>query len=154
MRARGGTGEQVWTVDTGDTVESSPSVVGGTVFAGSLDGRLYALDAATGEQVWTVDTGDAVRTSPAVAGATALVAGGVTVYALAAASGGQLWRFEMDSTVVSSPTVADSTVVVGDDRGRVSALDIVSGEHRWTFETGDSVRILADSCRRHRLRRE
>jgi len=38
-------GEQIWAFQTDDSVFSSPTVVDGTVFVGSNDGNVYALDA-------------------------------------------------------------------------------------------------------------
>ena len=45
-----GTGALKWKFATGDDVESSPAVSpdGGTVFVGSDDSNLYAVDASTG----------------------------------------------------------------------------------------------------------
>jgi hypothetical protein len=47
---------------------SSPAVVGGLVFVGSGDGKVYCLNAATGAFVWSYKTGGYVWSSPAVAG--------------------------------------------------------------------------------------
>jgi hypothetical protein len=46
-----------WTYTTGDTVGSRPAVAGGTVYVGSWDHKVYALDAATGRPRWTHTTG-------------------------------------------------------------------------------------------------
>ena len=43
----------------------APSVIGGAVIAGSLDGRLYAFDEKTGAKLWEIDT---VRTQAGVNG--------------------------------------------------------------------------------------
>jgi outer membrane protein assembly factor BamB len=43
-----GAGHQRWVYKTGNSVESNPAVVGGIVYFGSNDGRIYALNAATG----------------------------------------------------------------------------------------------------------
>ena len=49
-------------------IRSISAVVDGTVYAGSNDNHLYALDADTGEELWRYDTGDWVQSSPAVGG--------------------------------------------------------------------------------------
>ena len=48
---------------------SSPAVVGGVVYVGSYNGKVYALSATTGTSIWsyTTTTGDYVTSSPAVA---------------------------------------------------------------------------------------
>ena len=55
---------------------------------GSLDGKVYALNAATGALVWSYTTGDEVSSSPAVAGGVVYVGSlDGKVYALNAATG-------------------------------------------------------------------
>jgi hypothetical protein len=69
-RSRGGGGQHI---------ESSPAVVGGTVYIGSGDGNVYALDPADGSERWSYDTGgeepvyDDVISSPAVVNGTVYV---------------------------------------------------------------------------------
>ncbi|MBV8161909.1 MAG: PQQ-binding-like beta-propeller repeat protein [Acidimicrobiia bacterium] len=41
-----------WTFHTGDAVTATPTVVGGTVYAGSWDEDFYAVDLRTGKLVW------------------------------------------------------------------------------------------------------
>jgi len=53
--------------DPFDVFLSSPVVVNGSVYFGSGDGNLYALDSATGDLRWKFKTGDVVHASPAVA---------------------------------------------------------------------------------------
>jgi outer membrane protein assembly factor BamB len=43
-------GSPSWRFSTGKRVHSSPAVVDGTVYVGSNDGHVYALDAATGRK--------------------------------------------------------------------------------------------------------
>jgi outer membrane protein assembly factor BamB len=38
------TGNQLWTVDTGAPITSSPAVWNSTVFVGSQDGNVYAIE--------------------------------------------------------------------------------------------------------------
>jgi serine/threonine-protein kinase len=57
--------------------------VGGTVYVGSNDDKVYALDAATGHVRWTYTTGGSVFSSPAVVGGTVYVGSNDwTIYAL------------------------------------------------------------------------
>lgn len=44
--------EPAWVFPTGDAVTATPTVVDGTVFAGSWDGWFYAVDLATGKLRW------------------------------------------------------------------------------------------------------
>jgi len=176
------TGEHRWTFETGGPVKSSPTVIddavggrenpadGGTVFVGSSDGNVSALNAATGERVWRFETGDAVQSSPTVASVPAgnnstdrIVFVGSddgNVSALDAATGERVWRFETDGTVVSSPTVANVTetddfgstagwtvfvgsggfTLTGADDTALYAINATTGTEAWRFETGGAVR--------------
>ena len=58
------TGTKGWTFETGDKVQSSPSVADGAVYFGSWDGNLYALDAASGKLLWKHPLGARIISSP------------------------------------------------------------------------------------------
>src|SRR5688572_11348020 len=57
----------VWKFRTEGRVISSPLVVGATLYVGSTDGGLYAIDRMTGVQRWRFATEGAVNSSPALA---------------------------------------------------------------------------------------
>ena len=50
-----------WRFMTDGDVISSPTVVGRTVYVGSGDGRLYALDRSAGTRKWAFDAGNPIR---------------------------------------------------------------------------------------------
>lgn len=52
----------------------TPAIANETVFAGSLDGNLYALDLQTGAELWRYEIGVPVASSPAVSGNMVFVA--------------------------------------------------------------------------------
>ncbi|MCF8224841.1 MAG: SUMF1/EgtB/PvdO family nonheme iron enzyme [Bacteroidales bacterium] len=56
-----------WEYSTGGSVKSSPVMVGGTIYAGSNDGMVYAINAETGELEWKYNCGAAVTASPTIA---------------------------------------------------------------------------------------
>ena len=96
----------------------------GTLFVGSVDGYVYALDAETGVQHWRFETGRQVVPSPTVADGTVFVGSSDShVYALDGTTGDPQWRFETGSSVHSSPTVVSNTVFVGSSDDHVYALD-------------------------------
>ena len=132
-------GTEQWAVETGD-VRSSPTVVDGTVFVGSADNHLYAVDAATGEQEWAFETRgwQRVTSSPTVVDGTVFVGSKDNhLYAVDAATGEEQWAFETGDSVSSSPTVVNGTVFVGSYDDNLYAVDAATGEEQWVFETGD-----------------
>src|SRR5439155_14120275 len=57
-----------WSAPLGGVIVSSPAVVGGVLYIGTLRGHAAAIDAATGTVLWDTPIGDTVTSSPAVSG--------------------------------------------------------------------------------------
>lgn len=134
-----------WGYESGDNWTSSATVAGGTIFVGSGDGGLYALDLATGRTRWRAATGGRIRSSPAVA-ADQVIVGSFdgSVYSFDRTTGRERWRFATDGTrfasdtfgfdrksIQSSPAVAGDLVLAGARDGFFYALDLVTGKERW-----------------------
>ena len=141
-----GTNRTRWNCTTGGEVRSSPAVAAGTVFIGSNDSKVYALDQYSGEQKWSFTTGGEVQSSPAVADGKVYVGSfDRKVYCLDAATGTSLWSYTTGGTVFSSPAVASGRVYVGSWDNKVYCLPrndpdsngiIDPGEVIWTYTTG------------------
>ncbi len=126
-----------WRFTAGDAVVSSPVVSDGTVYFGSTDGCVYAVDARSGREKWRFTTGDAVVSSPVVSDGTVYF--GSTdgcVYAVNEKSGKETWKFATHNIVTSSPTVSDGVVYFGSSDSRGYAASAKSGQKIWEFETG------------------
>ncbi len=129
-------GKLKWVSSTGAPILSSPAVADGTVYVGSQDSKLYALDAATGAKRWEYKTGSWVDSSPAIVnGVVYFGSNDGRLYALDANSGEKLWDFKVGAVIKSSPAVADSVVYFGAGDYYVYALDAVTGEKLWDFKT-------------------
>jgi outer membrane protein assembly factor BamB len=133
--------------DFWDFFLSSPAVVGGSVFFGSGDGNVYAVDAETGQVRWKFATGNVVHSSPAVVDGTVFVGSWDTfLYAIDAQSGREKWRFKTGEDEVnfnqvgiqSSPAVVDGVVYFGCRDGHLYALDAARGRELWRFRTKPS----------------
>lgn len=125
-----------WTYDTSNS-DTSPAVAGGTVYIGSSDGTVTALNAATGRLRWTYITEGEVVSHPVVASGTVYVGlGGVGlsgsggVDALDAATGRLRWTYATSESA-NTPAVAGGTVYVSDVAGEVYALDATTGRLNW-----------------------
>jgi protocatechuate 3,4-dioxygenase beta subunit len=117
-------GDKQWNTTVGSNVWSSPTVADGTVYVGSEDDTLYALDASDGSKQWSFTTGNNVRSSPTVADGTVYIGSNDgSLYALDAADGSQQWSFTAGDDIRSSPTVADGTVYVGSRDDNVYAVE-------------------------------
>jgi len=136
-----------WEFSTANWIESSPTVVNKTVFIGSWDGYLYAIDANTGDRIWTFDTGQSgdertrgIDSSPTVSDGTVFVGSdSKAVFALDTTTGEKIWKYETSGPVKSSPTVAAGTVYCADLFGSVYAINANTGKETWVFESGDVI---------------
>jgi outer membrane protein assembly factor BamB len=130
-----------WSYTTGGPVNSSPAVASGTVYIGSGDGNVYALNAATGALDWSYTTGGPVDSSPAVASGTLyVVSQDGNLYALSAASGALDWSYATGGPGDSSPAVADGLVYIGTSE-HVDALSAATGAAAWTYDLSFSASL-------------
>ena len=60
-------GTPIWEFETRGSLNSSPAIgPDGTVYVGSFDKKLYAVNGKTGVKLWDFETGDDVDSSPAI----------------------------------------------------------------------------------------
>jgi eukaryotic-like serine/threonine-protein kinase len=153
-----------WQFHTDGQVLSSPAVTADTVYVGSNDHFLYALDRATGMQKWKFKTESRVTSSPAVSGGVVYFGSfDGNFYAVDAAKGDLKWKFAVPGErrfaathlhgsvpaaevmpdpfdfFLSSPVVWNGSVYFGSGDTNVYTLDAVSGRLKWKFKTGDVV---------------
>ena len=126
---------------------SSPVVGGGSVYFGSGDGNVYALDAASGALNWKFRTGDVVHASPAYADGVVYVGSWDSYfYAIDAKTGAEKWRFHGGEDPVihnqvgfqSSPAVVNGVVYTGCRDSKLYAIDAATGREKWHFDAAGS----------------
>src|SRR5262249_7574251 len=93
--------KQRWKFQAKDSVEGAAAVVGDTVYFGSIDEHLYALDLATGKEKWKTKVGP-VKAPPGVRGGAVYVgdADG-KLHCVDAATGKPRWKFETGDQILS-----------------------------------------------------
>jgi outer membrane protein assembly factor BamB len=128
-----------WSYLTGGHA-SSPAVADGTVYLGSDDRRVYALNAATGRLRWSYTTGNGIYAGPAVSGGIVYIGSDDgKLYALNAATGRLRWSYTSPYSIESTPVVADGTVFFGGFDHKVHALSAATGHLRWSYSAQDAV---------------
>lgn len=102
-----------------------PVVSNGTVFAGSVDEHLYAIDATTGETVWTAEADDRVR-APVVKDGSVYFESGSDLFKIDTASGETTneWYFE------DVHHVGSDRIFVGTGEG-ITAFDRTDKTRLW-----------------------
>jgi outer membrane protein assembly factor BamB len=140
---------QLWAFETNGRVRSSASIAADTVYFGSCDGNVYALDASSGSRKWTFKTGAEVYSSPTATGGAVFVGSrDGKVYALDAKSGARLWEHDVGRPVRASGVVVDGVLYVGSGEvpheggafeqrlPNLWALDAKTGKPVWEFKCG------------------
>jgi len=153
-----------WRFHAGGLVIASPAVAGDTVYVGSTNGNLYAIDRDAGSLRWKFATKGRVASSAAVAnGVVYFGSYDGSFYALDARSGKLKWKFttmgehrfegthlhgaqpaaetmpDPFDVYLSSPTIWHDRIFFGSGDSNVYALDAASGALVWKFKTGDVV---------------
>jgi len=140
-------GTKLWDLKTGISwasgtfwVKSSPAIgADGTVYVGSLDGKLYAVT-PLGNLKWVFETGDEINASPAIGpnGDVYIGSDDGKLYAVDS-SGARQWEFRTGGRVESSPAIGtDGTIYVGSTDNRLYALN-PNGLKKWEYATSDDI---------------
>jgi outer membrane protein assembly factor BamB len=143
------TGKILWRFRAG-VIESSPLLVGRTVYFGSWDHRIYAVDVRTHRARWAFETGGEVKGG--VSFASGLVYAGSYdghMYALGARTGKLRWSAGAEQGLrgrgrfYATPAVAYGRVFVGATDGVVYAFGARTGRLLWARRTGSYVYAAA-----------
>jgi outer membrane protein assembly factor BamB len=140
---------QVWRAKAGRRLTGRLVIAGGTIYAGSMDRKVYAVDLGTGQLRWSSRLGGIIAGGVLVAGDTVWAASGRPdgkVYALDAATGHRIWQ--TSTGPVGAPlALVDGVLVAQTQRGEVVGLDPAAGTVRWRRRSGFSrvPAVAADS---------
>jgi outer membrane protein assembly factor BamB len=108
----------------------------GTVYFGSEDGKLYALEADRGIQEWFFETDDGIWSTPAFfEGLLYVTSLDGNLYVLDADTGALQWKFETDAGIAATPVIdeAERLVIVGGFDSKLRAINIDTQQERWSF---------------------
>jgi outer membrane protein assembly factor BamB len=143
-------------------------IADGTLFVGSEEGRLVAINMADGSRQWSEaltkpSSGGFGCAAPAAGGGCSAAPAGVAIYGTPAVAdslvyiggyNGKIYAFNssslalrwvypredyLDEPVVGGPAVAQGKVYIGDSDGKLYALNAETGDREWEFTTGDKI---------------
>ncbi|EHH69368.1 PQQ-binding-like beta-propeller repeat protein [Gluconobacter morbifer] len=145
------TGKPHWVVNLGTPGRSAPTVAEGLVVFGTIDERLFALDAKTGRQIWTyqataADTVIFGQAAPALVDGVVLAGfGSGDLVALRATSGEMVWSDSLGgangmgamldfSCIRGAPVIIDGTAYAVSLANVLVSIDMRSGRRLWERE--------------------
>ena len=126
------TGKTIWKKPLPGRAESSPVVIGRSVYFGCENGDLYALSTISGNVRWATQLGGPVKSAPAYYGGRLYVGDyGGYMNAVDARTGRLIWQsgslgpgFGASGEFYSTPAVAYGRVYAGNNDGRVYSFDL------------------------------
>jgi outer membrane protein assembly factor BamB len=128
-------GTPLWSVAVG--AATPPTAANNTLYVGTSNQSVIALDESTGATLWTYTTGGAIVGAPAEDNGVVYVGSGDHgVYALNATTGAFIWKHATAGAVETSPVVVGTRVYVGSDDGSVYDLRTTNGSKVWSYASG------------------
>jgi outer membrane protein assembly factor BamB len=133
-----------WLRDVHAHLESSPLVVGDTLYIGTDTAKLLAVDTADGKVRWTFAAPGAIKSSPSYDDGNVFLADYQgSAYAVDAKTGKPVWSTNTTRVkpfgkggFFSSPAIAFGNVYAARDDGNVYAFDEKTGKIKWVFPSG------------------
>ena len=130
----------VWKFETGARIDAAPLTVDGTVYVGSQDAHLYALDAADGALLWKYYAGAGIAADPAAAGGAVIAADlDGRLRAVDMSSGTLRWTTEPTSQIWGKVSTDGASVFAANKDGAVMAFSAEDGAPVWTHETDGAI---------------
>jgi len=125
----------IWNFNVGAAINSSAAILDETIFFGSTNGNIYAVNLENGSKVWQYNTGGGIDSSPSITNRT-LYIGSMDdyLYSLNPSTGGLLWKYKTGGSIESSTTEDSGIVYFGSDDGNIYAINTTDGNLVWNYK--------------------
>jgi outer membrane protein assembly factor BamB len=131
----------LWKFQCEDEVRGTPAIAQGSLYIGSYDNNLYALDAAEGKFQWKYPTDGGIVSRPMIVDGNIYIGSeDKRLHVVSSRSGKVVWTYYTDGPVRSSPSIAEGHVFLGSDDNFLHAVNLNSGRMVWRFESADAIR--------------
>jgi outer membrane protein assembly factor BamB len=131
-------GERMWSFQAAGRFDAAPRVEAGLAYAGSSEGKLYAVEIGTGRLRWTYDAQEEFGTTPVVAGGLVLVMTlQDSLIAVDAKTGTWKWHHRRETregfTIrgAAAPLVSGALAIGAYSDGTIAVLDLLTGTVKW-----------------------
>ena len=140
-----------WSVDVGDSIESSAAIVDGMVFVASQSGDLLAISLGSGQEIWRYSTTKfgIGESSPSV-GKKLVYIGDLdgVLHAVNRLTGKKVWTFRTDGEIKSSPVIVGDQILVGSYDSYLYSLRAKTGTLIWKVATDGFVHATPSVMRK------
>ena len=117
---------------TYDYMCSSPVIEKGTIYVGSIDSCLYAINKVNGEIKWKYKTGDIIRSTPIVdSGIVYFGSWDHYMYAINLKNGTLVWKYDAGERIQSTPVIIDNKLIFGSRSASIVGIDKNTGAELW-----------------------
>lgn len=134
-------GKVLWEykIEASGGIQCSPTLAKDRAFVCGCDNKLHVIDVQKGASIATMEVGSPTLATPAVSGDNIYFGTeGSQVLGIDSRGPKLLWKYEHPKRKLayrSSAAVTDEVVVIGGRNKTVEALDIETGDRKWSFVT-------------------
>ena len=140
-------GEFKWALRTGDMVFNNASIHGNTVYFGSRDRYVYAIDAETGSLLWKTMTESHIVVSKPIRLNECIYVGSNKMYCLSK-EGQILWKSELCDIIPGGPAEHEGNLYFGATDTKLRCMSAEDGHIVWRFNVNSSKIVsLSDKVR-------
>lgn len=128
-------GIEQWSFNTESEIRSSPALADSTVFCATVQGKIFALNAANGSLQWQAKAGSAVYAGLSVVNGTLIAASRDScVYLFNAGDGTLKKKIATANKIMASPSAGNGALYVPSLDGTVTAYSLAAGDVLWQFK--------------------
>jgi outer membrane protein assembly factor BamB len=141
-----------WKFKTQGPIRGSSVADNSTIYFGSADGHLHAVNKNNGELVWKFKTESPISSTPALSEQLVFVSSNNnSLYAVDRSTGKLVWKYQMQPSIQSywqwdyytaSPAVEGGRVYIGSGDSHLYALSM-DGKLLWKYKTNGRIRTAA-----------
>ena len=125
-----------WKFSANDFIHTTPSILENTIYIGTGDNKIIALDKNNGSTLWEYNVNSPVDVSLSLT--KEIVYAGLRdgrILALDTKDGNELWSYDTGEALFGSVTVINGAVFGGNSGKKIFSIDAATGELLWDFHT-------------------
>ncbi|MBI4163966.1 MAG: PQQ-binding-like beta-propeller repeat protein [Candidatus Aenigmarchaeota archaeon] len=128
---------QVWGVQQGGTVSTTPVVDVERIYVGTADGQMYCLS-LDGKQIWKFQAGDVITSTPTIDGGKVYFGCFDGFLYCLDFQGREVWKFQAGDKIAAQPSVDENSIYVGSKDGYLYCIS-KNGELVWKFDAKEPI---------------